>query len=237
MVYDVQFPQEVVQNQRKMALRMALFGSLPLTVGQKLRSWSYRPLLGQMANDVKIGIGVELAGAQGIFLEEKVAVDNYVHLNCWNDAASRIMLRSRSRLDRGVHLQALGGAIDIGEQTYIGPYVCMAGPGNITIGRNCLISSHCGLYANNHIFADATIPIIYQGATYEGITIGEDCWLGTGVRVMDGVTIGRGCVIGAGAVVTKDIPPFSVAVGVPARVISQRAAHQSHDAALMGITN
>jgi acetyltransferase-like isoleucine patch superfamily enzyme len=52
--------------------------------------------------------------------------------------------------------------------------------------------------------------------------IEDDCWLGDGVKVLDGVTIGRGSVIGAGAVVTKDIPPFSVAVGVPARVIKSR---------------
>jgi acetyltransferase-like isoleucine patch superfamily enzyme len=52
--------------------------------------------------------------------------------------------------------------------------------------------------------------------------IEDDCWLGDGVKVLDGVTIGRGSVIGAGAVVTKDIPPFSVAVGVPARVIKTR---------------
>jgi acetyltransferase-like isoleucine patch superfamily enzyme len=52
--------------------------------------------------------------------------------------------------------------------------------------------------------------------------IEDDCWLGSGVKVLDGVTIGKGSVIGAGSVVTKNIPPFSVAVGVPARVIKSR---------------
>ena len=52
--------------------------------------------------------------------------------------------------------------------------------------------------------------------------IEDDCWLGTGAKVLDGVRIGRGCVIGAGAVVTKDIPPYSIAVGVPAKVIGRR---------------
>jgi acetyltransferase-like isoleucine patch superfamily enzyme len=114
------------------------------------------------------------------------------------------------------------GHIIIEENTYIGPYVCMAGPGFIKIGRDCMIASHSSLYANNHIFADSEIPFREQGLTTKGIKIEDDCWLGTGVRVLDGVTIGKGSIIGAGSVVTKNIPPFSVAVGVPARVIRKR---------------
>lgn len=66
------------------------------------------------------------------------------------------------------------------------------------------------------------LPIREQGVTREGIIIEDDCWLGSGVKVLDGVTIGKGCVIGANSVVTKDIPPYSVAVGAPARVIKKR---------------
>lgn len=53
------------------------------------------------------------------------------------------------------------------------------------------------------------------------MTIGDDCWLGAGTNVLPGVTIGNGCTIGAGSLVTKDIPPFSVAYGVPARVVEE----------------
>lgn len=98
----------------------------------------------------------------------------------------------------------------------------MAGPGPIKIGQNCLIGSHSGIYGNNHNFADPNHLIFEQGITCKGIVIEDDCWLGTGVKVLDGVTIGQGSVIGAGAVVTKNIPPYSVAVGVPAKVVSQR---------------
>ena len=52
--------------------------------------------------------------------------------------------------------------------------------------------------------------------------IEDDCWIGSGVRILDGVTIGHGSIVGAGAVVTKSIPPYSVAVGVPAKVMSKR---------------
>ena len=112
--------------------------------------------------------------------------------------------------------------MDIGEETFIGPNVCIGGPGDITIGKRCLIAAHTGIIANNHKFNDLSIAIKDQGVPRKGIVIEDDCWLGHGVTVLDGVTIGRGSVIGAGAVVTRSIPPFSVAVGTPARVIKSR---------------
>ena len=136
---------------------------------------------------------------------------------------SQIYLRKQVILDRGVDIRALDrGYIELGESTYVGPYTCLAGPGPIEIGKNCLIGSHSGIYGNNHNFDNPELKIVEQGITCKGIAIEDDCWLGTGVKVLDGVTIGQGSVIGAGAVVTKDIPPYSVAVGVPARVISRR---------------
>jgi acetyltransferase-like isoleucine patch superfamily enzyme len=108
----------------------------------------------------------------------------------------------------------------------------MAGPGNITIGRDTMIASHTGIYANNHGFADLNVPIALQEVSAKGIEIGEDCWIGSGVRILDGVSIGRGSVIGAGAVVTKDIPPYSIAVGVPAKVIARRDGNLSKQEAI-----
>jgi acetyltransferase-like isoleucine patch superfamily enzyme len=78
------------------------------------------------------------------------------------------------------------------------------------------------MIAANHVFSDPDRPIHSQGLDHAPITIEDDVWIGGRVNVVAGVTVGRGSVIGAGAVVTKDVPPYSVAVGVPARVIKSR---------------
>ena len=94
--------------------------------------------------------------------------------------------------------------------------------GLITIGNDVRIANNVVMIARNHNYEDPSIPICKQGCTDKPITIGNDVWIGSRVNITCGVTIGDGCVIGAGSVVTKDIPPYSVAVGVPAKVIKSR---------------
>jgi len=79
----------------------------------------------------------------------------------------------------------------------------------------------------NHNFRDSTRLIREQGVTYKGIVIEDDVWIGSKATIVDGVTIGQGAVIGAGSVVTKSIPAYAIAVGVPARVIGTRGEDRS----------
>lgn len=90
------------------------------------------------------------------------------------------------------------------------------------IGDNVRIAAQVVIIPMNHIYEDPDTPIWKQGIRAKGIKIEDDVWIGAGAKILDGVTIGKGSVIGAGAVVTDDIPPYSVAVGVPARVIKKR---------------
>jgi len=212
---------DVAWKHKASQLLTAAFGAIPLSLGRKIRRWSYRSFMGQIGKDVFLGTGLDLMGTDRIFLKDNSMVLNGVRLNC-RVPNSRIVLGPYATLERDICLVSFGGCIEIGEKTGIGPFVCMGGPGDITIGKNCLIASHSSLYANNHIYSDPSIPIIEQGYICKGIVIEDDCWIGSGVRILDGVTIGHGSIVGAGAVVTKSIPPYSIAVGVPAKVVSQR---------------
>ena len=91
----------------------------------------------------------------------------------------------------------------------------------ITIGSRTLIGPGCSFFAATHPL-DPFLRNGTQGPELGApITVGEDCWFGGNVTVCPGVTIGRGCTIGAGSVVTKDVPPFYVVAGNPARIIKQ----------------
>ena len=115
-----------------------------------------------------------------------------------------------------------GGWIKIGNNCSVNSFCHISGNGGVTIGDNVRIATGCVIVSANHNFEKIDMPIYLQGETKMEIHIEDDCWLGAGVKVLSGVTIGKGSVIGAGAVVTKDIPPYSVVVGVPGKVIKRR---------------
>jgi acetyltransferase-like isoleucine patch superfamily enzyme len=90
------------------------------------------------------------------------------------------------------------------------------------MGSDITIGSHTVIISGNPDYKRLDIPMMKQQGSARGINIEDDVWIGVGVRVIDGVRIGRGSVIGAGAVVTKDIPPYGIATGVPAEVVKMR---------------
>lgn len=108
------------------------------------------------------------------------------------------------------------GDVEVGENTWIGPYTAIDGGGGVLIGSNCSIS------ANVNIVSHDTVKWALSGGKhpydYAPIKIGNNCFIGTGAFIGKGVTIGNQCLIGAGAVVTKDIPDNSIALGIPATI-------------------
>lgn len=110
--------------------------------------------------------------------------------------------------------------VRIGKDCSLNPHVTMAG--SVTLGDGVRVASHAAFYGFNHVFADLHTPIWLQGLVEKGIVVEDDVWVGTHVVVCDGVTIGAHSVLGAGAVVTRDVPPYSVVGGVPARVLRDR---------------
>ncbi len=150
-----------------------------------------------------------------------------------------VVLGQRVHLYRGTIIEVgQGGKVIIGDNIHIHPDCKLNGfVGEIRIGRSVMIAPGCGLTSYQHRFDDLSQPMCRQGFTSKGdIIIEDDVWLGMGVKVMDGVHIRRGAIIGANAVVTKDIPPYSIAVGVPARVIGKRK-HNEMDLGVSGNRN
>ncbi|MFM7363900.1 MAG: acyltransferase [Cuspidothrix sp.] len=204
-----------------------ILGDLPtIVMGPQLRRFVYRNIFKSIGNEVFIQHGVELIGSSCIEIGNGVNIFKGVRLDAKGHKHNKIDIQNWVTIERNVDIGSMDNtSIYIGENTYIAPGVCIAGQGDIHIGKNCMIAANSGIYANNHVFTDLSLPVKQQGTTREGIIIEDDCWLGHGVTVLDGVKIGKGSIIGAGAVVSKNIPPYSIAVGVPAKVIKDRVVN------------
>ncbi len=112
--------------------------------------------------------------------------------------------------------------VSIGAGTFLNLGVMVAAMELVEIGKHCMFANGCFVTDADHRVDDPTKPITWQGFTSKGPTlIGDNVWCGANVVVTSGVTIGERTVIGANSVVTQDIPPHSVAVGAPARVVKQ----------------
>jgi acetyltransferase-like isoleucine patch superfamily enzyme len=133
----------------------------------------------------------------------------------------RVHLGRKVMLYPQCRLKALAGHIAIGDCSTVGEYTIISARGSVEIGRNVMIAASCHITDAGHNY-DRDGLVQEQGHTTAPIAIGDDVWLGAGVKVLPGVQIGDGAVVGAGAVVTRDVAPNTVVAGVPARVIAER---------------
>ncbi len=117
------------------------------------------------------------------------------------------------------------GTLTLGDKSTLARDISINCYLDIEIGDSALIADSVYISDFDHRFDDVTRPITDQGIAKSRVRIGRDVWLGTKVTVARGVVIGEGAVVGANAVVTRDLPAYCVAVGVPARVIRDRRPH------------
>jgi acetyltransferase-like isoleucine patch superfamily enzyme len=113
------------------------------------------------------------------------------------------------------HNSYVYGDVQIGSKTWIGPFTLLDGTGGLTIGSGCHISAGVLIYSHD------TVAWVLSGGKseydYAPVTIGDCCHIGSGAVINKGCTIGDHCVVGAQSFVNDDIPPYTVAFGVPCR--------------------
>lgn len=112
----------------------------------------------------------------------------------------------------------------VGNHCYMGYGVFVS---SATIGRYCSIGNYVSIGPGEHSLSFASTHSYFMARegvnlTDEAVTLGPDVWVGVGAIILRGVKIGTGAVVGAGAVVTKDVPPYAIVVGVPAKVVRYR---------------
>ena len=140
----------------------------------------------------------------------------------------RLFLGTGTVVDGGVLLHcggmswAPGGEIRMGENCYVGPNAVLFGAGEIHMGDHVLVSPGVVIASHQHSFGERDRPMAQQPIRFAPVVIEDDVWIGANATVLPGVRIGEGAVVGAGAVVTGDVPPGAVVMGIPARVVRER---------------
>ena len=138
-------------------------------------------------------------------------------------AGGALVLGSRCAVMQGCEIAVdEGAAVEIGEDVYVGAYVNIRSSRRIRVGHHARLGQFVSLVGGQYRYAARDRLIREQGFEEGDVVIGDDVWLGVGVVVLSGVTVGTGAVVGAGAIVTRDIPPYAIAVGNPARVVGER---------------
>jgi acetyltransferase-like isoleucine patch superfamily enzyme len=201
-------------------------GGIPGLPGIALRGLAYRAMM-RLDGFVAIEAGVRLRHARNIRLGKGVYLDQGTYLHA---TPGGIEIGAETVVMHNTELHVFNfrnlphAFIKIGRGTFVGESVVVRGQGGVTIGDKVLIAPHAKILAVNHKFDDTTRPVMDQGITGRGIVIEDGAWIGAGACILDGVRVGQGAVVGANSVVTADVPPHRLAVGVPARVVRELGA-------------
>lgn len=202
---------------------------VPGALGLFLRSKLYPFILGKCGKGVTFGQNVTLRHPQKIKIGDNVVIDDNCMLDAKGTDNEGITIGNNVFIGRNTILSCKNGDIILKNNVNIGFNSYIFSANKVEIGEYGLIAAYCYLIGGNHDYDDSDKPILEQGRTSYGITLEENIWFGAGVKVQDGVTIGKNSIIGTSAVVTKDIPPYSIAAGIPARVIKKRKKEEKEE--------
>jgi acetyltransferase-like isoleucine patch superfamily enzyme len=160
-----------------------------------------------------------------------VIIDEGCLIDAKGDQGGAIRLGSRVFVSRQVHLTCREGGITIGDNVSFGAFTIVhsVDAGTVKVGNDVRIAANCYLAASpNYRHERTDIPMAEQGfEECRGIEIGDDVWIGASTVVLDGARVGRGSIIGAMSLVRGEIPPYSIAFGVPATVRGKRDTSSS----------
>lgn len=150
------------------------------------------------------GVHINALSERGIVLGDNVTIAKRAILNCTGVIANK------------------GTGIMIGNNSAVGALSFLGGQGGITIGNDVIMGPQVNIFSENHNFSDPEMVIRKQGESRKGVTIGNNCWIGAGVTILDGVNISNGCIIAAGSILTDSIPENSIVMGAPGKVVRSR---------------
>ncbi len=192
---------------------------------QFIRGLALKPFLKKSTGILFIGKHTSLKHCKNLTLGKTVTIEDNVRLNSLTKHGIKIgdnvTIKANTVIDSGL-IQNIGLGLEIGNNVGISQGCFIQVSGKVKIENNVIIGPGTSIFSENHNFKSLNNPINTQSVSRKGVTICEASWIGSGVNILDGVTIGKGSIIAAGAVVTKDVPEFSIVGGVPAVLLRKR---------------
>ena len=177
-------------------------------------------------NSIFVGRGVKALEKRYMTVGAKTKIHDGVYIDALSrDGVSigdKVVLGRNSRIECTGSLSSVGKGVIIGDRTTFGSDCYFGAAGGIVIGDDVVAGQYIRFHSENHQYDDLETLIKEQGVTHKGITIGNNCWIGSGAVFLDGAELGDGCVVAANAVVTKHFDDNSVIGGIPAKLIKKR---------------
>lgn len=201
--------------------------------GLFLRSRMYRPLFGKIGKGVVFGCNVTIRNPRGIRMGDHVVIDDNCVLDAKGNDCRGIVIGDEVFISRNVIIGCKDGGIQIGSNSSIGPNTTVhsVAESTVSIGDHAVIAAYCYIIGGADYESDRIdVPMAEQGLKVgQGISVGEDVWLGAAVLVLDGSRIEKGVIVGANSLVRGLLPEYSVCVGTPAVVKGQRKGKKVDD--------
>ena len=221
--------QEGLLKLIKYELIILLTSPIPGALGLFLRNKFFPKILGSLGKNVTFGSNVVLRHPHKIFIGNNVVIDDNCVLDAKGTNNNGIKIGNGVFIGRNTILSCKNGNITLDDNVNIGFNCEIFSASHVSVGENGLFAAYCYLIGGGHSYDRTDIPVLYQDRPSKGIVLGPNTWLGAGVKILDGITLGRDVIIGAGAVVSRNIPDYCIAAGIPAKVRRNRLIKNQSD--------
>lgn len=202
----------------------AIFNSrkaLNLVRGAVKYSWRHN-----MHVPIFCGRGVQIRNTKFLILHGEIQLEDNVEIDAMS--IDGVQFGNNCRIGRYTSMRAsnhyrfLGKGVSIGDNFSCGDFTFFGCAGGIAIGNDVMMGQSVRFHAQNHNFDKHDILLREQGTNSKGISVGNNCWIGSGTVFLDGSSVGNGCVVGANSLITKAFPDNCIIMGQPASIVRYR---------------
>jgi acetyltransferase-like isoleucine patch superfamily enzyme len=214
--------RRMVHGDVSMAIVFLIFGYIPGPIGMALRKVFYPWMFRRCGNGVVFGYGVTFRHPHKIALGDGVFIDDFAMLDAKGETNAGIEIGDEAFIGRGTKIYCKNGDIALGRRTNVSSFCTLYSNNSLKIGAGCMIGAYSYILSGGEYdWRDPTPYAEQSGMCTKGpLTIGDDCWIGTRVTILDGAqSVGDRALVAACALVIKPVPPRTIVGGVPAKIL------------------